>query len=167
MLQWVAQVKSVVAVDASNVVSGIQCERLVVVSPDDGETIIANHIHGVIDPHEGDWIMQVDDVRMPAVTAEALAAIDAARAAARAADKRPSAGRVVMWTSQAGGRTKTKTGTIMKVVPPNTHPRDALVGTAFSVDAGSLGRDHESYLVQVGHSKHLYWPLVSKLTVIG
>ncbi len=102
---------------------------------------------------------------------EDLAAIDAARAAARAADwvfdKCLHVGDDVIWTSQAGGRSKQKIGVVVKVVPPNTHPRDVLVGSDFSVDAGSLGRDHESYLVQVGRHKRLYWPLVSKLNKVS
>ncbi len=95
------------------------------------------------------------------ISDEIVAAIDEARAL----DKRPALGKTVEWTSQAGGRSKTKRGTVVAVVLPGGHPKD-YIGSGHTVDAGSLGRDHESYLVQVGRSKRLYWPLVSKLQVI-
>lgn len=68
----------------------------------------------------------------------------------------------VTWTSQAAGFEKTKTGTIVAVVPPMGNPRH-LVPEGMSLDASGLHREHESYLVRVGNSKRLYWPVVKRL----
>lgn len=72
-------------------------------------------------------------------------------------------GDTVTWTSQAGGNTKTKTGRVIAIVPANSNPRLALpLGFKLKSDALMM-RDHESYLIQVGKSKWLYWPLVKYL----
>jgi len=72
----------------------------------------------------------------------------------------------VVWTSQAGGHEKTKTGTVKAVVPawefPRVHTPD---GFSLRTDS-NFGLPHESYLVQVGRSKSLYWPLAKKLKSI-
>lgn len=72
----------------------------------------------------------------------------------------------VKWTSQSKGYVRTKEGWICASVPANVHPQNRLpVDHNFRGIPGGM-RDHESYLVKVGKSKRLYWPLVSKLEVI-
>lgn len=77
-----------------------------------------------------------------------------------------SVGDTVTWTSQAGGRSKTKTGEVVAVVP-HRRPLHSLQMADTSWKMSHLGiysmRDYESYLVQVGKSKRLYWPLVKYL----
>jgi len=116
---------------------------------------------------EGSWVAMNDAGAMwLAATAELVTMIDSARAAARAFENKPHLGQTVEWTSQAGGWTKTKRGTIVAIVPAGRKPSECLYGDHYRVDAyGSLGRNHESYLVQVGSSRRLYWPLVAKLQV--
>ena len=74
-------------------------------------------------------------------------------------------GTVVTWRSQAQGSAKTKVGTIIEVVPPDTRPategRPGLKGCGF-------GRNHISYVVEVAtgkqkQGKRHYWPVVSAL----
>lgn len=76
-------------------------------------------------------------------------------------------GDAVTWTSQAGGKSKTKTGRVVFIVPANIGLRQIVSRESkeYSVDHLGLfsGRDHESYLIQVGKSKRLYWPLVKYL----
>jgi len=68
----------------------------------------------------------------------------------------------VTWTSQAGGRSKTKQGIVVRVIEPFQLPGFNLPeGCTIKPTGGH--RDHESYLVQVGKSKWLYWPLVKYL----
>lgn len=74
-------------------------------------------------------------------------------------------GDTVTWTSQAGGNAKTKTGKVTWVIPAG-----CLAGSYQLVEQGfsthrcqGRERDHESYLIQVGKSKRLYWPLVKYL----
>lgn len=69
----------------------------------------------------------------------------------------------VTWSSQAGGNTAVKTGTIIEVVPSGAKPKTRVK------DAGSP-RDHESYVVAASHTdksgrtrKANYWPLVKNL----
>lgn len=71
----------------------------------------------------------------------------------------------VKWTSQAGGFTTSKTGTVIEVVPPGESPKTKVK------DAGGP-RDHESYVVKLtsynkgGVEKKksgIYWPLVRHL----
>lgn len=72
-------------------------------------------------------------------------------------------GDTVAWTSQAGGKSKEKTGKVVAVVPANQSPRlFAPTGLRLKTDALMM-RNHESYLIQVGKSKRLYWPLVKYL----
>lgn len=65
----------------------------------------------------------------------------------------------VVWNSQASGTSKTKSGTIIAVVPPNT----SLLSLGFKSLASKSGgaRDHESYVVFSDGKQ--YWPVVSKL----
>jgi len=77
-----------------------------------------------------------------------------------------SVGDTVTWTSQSGGRSKTKTGKVVVVVP-RRRPLHSLEMADTSWKMGHFAtygtRDHESYLVQVGRSNRLYWPLVKYL----
>lgn len=72
----------------------------------------------------------------------------------------------VSWTSHSGGYTKSKTGTVVAVIPPHAHiPYE----WKKRLDAPGLPRDHESYLVLVpGKTERsagkLYWPIVKKLS---
>lgn len=72
-------------------------------------------------------------------------------------------GDTVTWTSQAGGNAKTKTGKVKEVIPALNNP-EGWLDPGFTVHRGGVAvRDHESYLIQVGKSKRLYWPLVKHL----
>jgi hypothetical protein len=71
----------------------------------------------------------------------------------------------VTWTSQAGGVTTTKTGTVVEVVPAGQAPRT-------KVKSPGQPRGHESYVVSLEFydkgglarkKKGMYWPLVFKL----
>ena len=84
----------------------------------------------------------------------------------------------VSWESQAGGCTARKQGMVIAVVPPKGKPADVLpdyAGSKYrtSIDPRSLGnRPEESYVVLVpGKTSRamsmMYWPLVSKLQVVG
>ena len=77
------------------------------------------------------------------------------------------------WISQANGCTKEKRGTVVFVIPPHVTPYRAVSDlrekfNAAAVDARTLSRDHESYLVAVPAKKNgkprLYWPRVSSLS---
>lgn len=72
-------------------------------------------------------------------------------------------GDTVTWTSQAGGKSKTKTGEVIAIVPKLQRMGYSIPdGFRFNGWDGAT-RSHESYLVQVGKSKRLYWPLVKHL----
>lgn len=78
----------------------------------------------------------------------------------------------VTWSSQSGGFRKTKHGVVVAVVPAGEHPwgkgkgRDTIyVPEGFYLDTDGWCRDHESYLVQVGKSKKLYWPRAKHLAL--
>lgn len=74
-------------------------------------------------------------------------------------------GTTVTWTSQALGCTKTKTGTVVAVVPPREHPLP-FAPQGSKVDASGMPRPKESYLVKVEGRKALYWPHASRLKVV-
>ena len=67
----------------------------------------------------------------------------------------------VFWTSQAGGSSKAKAGKVVAVVPSHELPicpaGMRLKGVHY------ISRNHESYLVQVGRNRTLYWPLTKYL----
>jgi hypothetical protein len=68
-------------------------------------------------------------------------------------------GDYVIWTSQAGARSKTKTGIITQVVPPLGYPDPVAYPQLHA--SGGLCRREESYVVVVG--KKPYWPRVKHL----
>ena len=75
-------------------------------------------------------------------------------------------GDTVTWTSQAGGNAKTKTGKVVMAVPAKMMLSEILGGfwATWTIKDNLLReRNHESYLIQVGKSKRLYWPLVKYL----
>lgn len=73
-------------------------------------------------------------------------------------------GDTVKWTSQAGGFTKTKQGTVVAVVPAKCAPRTCVPEGPFKVDkCCGAPRDHESYLVRIGKRINLNWPVVTNL----
>lgn len=75
-------------------------------------------------------------------------------------------GDTVIWTSQANGNAKTKTGKILFIVPSaQSACKNGTLGEykGFTVTHLTGIRNHESYLIQVGKSKRLYWPLVKYL----
>lgn len=82
----------------------------------------------------------------------------------------------VEWTSSAAGTTKTKQGSVIAVLPEGGMPRDVIRLEEqrlykVMVDARSLYRNHESYLVSVptksGRGRpRLYWPRVSALKLV-
>ena len=84
-------------------------------------------------------------------------------------------GDLVTWSSQAGGYSKRKVGTVVSVVPKDTpvfqYNAIAMDDTgARGLDYPGLSRDHESYIVHVptktGSGKgKLYWPVVNKLAL--
>lgn len=71
-------------------------------------------------------------------------------------------GATVKWTSQAQGYERTKEGVVVAVVPAGERP-ESLVPAGSQLRLPGSPRAHESYLVQVGKSKTLYWPRVSAL----
>jgi hypothetical protein len=66
------------------------------------------------------------------------------------------------WESQAGGYRKSKVGCVVAVVPADVAPWHC-VPEGMHLDGPGMARNHESYLVQVGTSKKLYWPRLSAL----
>lgn len=71
-------------------------------------------------------------------------------------------GEKVRWSSQAQGRTKTKTGVVVRVLPPGHMPtREEVCGSGF-------GRPHESYIIEADkpRTQKYYWPRVSQLARI-
>jgi len=80
-------------------------------------------------------------------------------------EPRFKAGDEVMWTSQSQGYRAKKEGMIVAVVPAFASPNLCLPSGYSPNSSAGYGsrRDHESYLVQVGRSKRLYWPRVSAL----
>lgn len=73
-------------------------------------------------------------------------------------------GTQVRWTSCAASVWKTKTGTVVDVVPAGTTPDRCHTQLHRSSGCGSP-RNHESYVVKVtnGRSSKLYWPRVKAL----
>ena len=84
----------------------------------------------------------------------------------------------VTWTSQAGGSTKTKVGTVVAVIPGGPKSAHSAIsainrlakgGIHRSAFGGGWDRPHESYVVEVpqgtsGRAKPvLYWPVASAL----
>jgi len=77
-------------------------------------------------------------------------------------------GSIVKWTSQSGGHVTKKLGKVVAIVPvegsPYSQMPDGFRDNSYS--GYGIPRDHVSYLVQVGKSKRLYWPLVKNLEVV-
>lgn len=71
----------------------------------------------------------------------------------------------VVWTSQAAGRSKTKTGEVVAIVPEGTEVRDCVPDGMHMNDYG-MPRKDVSYLilVQRKRSTKLYWPVASNLS---
>lgn len=103
--------------------------------------------------------------------------------------KRPTfrVGDKVTWTSQSAASRKTKTGTVIRIVPENfniyresyldsiksDHEQSKVGKTTGELSTVALGggantRNHESYLVIVvdGKKAKLYWPLVTQLSKV-
>lgn len=76
----------------------------------------------------------------------------------------------VIWTSQAGGKSKTKQGIVYLTVPPDTalvELAECFVNQTFNVRADFASRrKHESYVIQIPGELRLYWPLVKYLKPI-
>lgn len=74
-------------------------------------------------------------------------------------------GDVVAWESQSLGYVTQKTGTVVAVVSPGREAVDCLPdGTKPRGTCGfGMPRQHESYLVRVGESCRIYWPVVKRL----
>lgn len=77
-------------------------------------------------------------------------------------------GEEVTWESQAGGRTTTKQGVIVEVVPALRSPSLGELRQYHAPHSVGNPRNHESYLVAVPNKSgrgrpHLYWPVVSLL----
>ena len=68
----------------------------------------------------------------------------------------------VYWKSQSYGTPKIKRGKVVAVVPERVHP-EVCIPEGLQLKRPGNARDHESYLVQVGKSINLYWPLVKYL----
>lgn len=75
----------------------------------------------------------------------------------------------VIWSSQAGGRLKEKVGEVVEVLPAGK----SILKSRFrhDLDASTLPRDEESYIVCVGPKPgsrakpKYYWPRVSALSL--
>ena len=76
----------------------------------------------------------------------------------------------VTWTSQAGGESKTKQGIVLIVVLAGRNLKEAITDEQWREFtypySFSSRRPHESYLIQVGKSKRLYWPPVKYLKLV-
>ncbi len=72
----------------------------------------------------------------------------------------------VKWTSQSNGHAKNKHGRVVAIVPKDTMLHQAIPNGFACRSRGSMNssRNHISFLVRVGRSTQLYWPLVSKLS---
>jgi hypothetical protein len=75
--------------------------------------------------------------------------------------KRFELGEIVSWRSQAQGFDKVKTGEVVEVLMPGMRPDRERFPDLYRGPGVGLGRDHISYVVQVGR-KH-YWPRVKHL----
>lgn len=74
-----------------------------------------------------------------------------------------SVGDKVVWSSQAGGRLKPKTGVVVAVVRAEDDPAKCLPpGTRLK--SPGRARDVRSYLVQIGSARDLYWPRTQHLS---
>lgn len=68
----------------------------------------------------------------------------------------------VSWTSQAGGRTKSKEGVVAQVVQAGTYPDREHFPALFRSSGVGLHRDHVSFVVLVGNKP--YWPRAGALS---
>jgi hypothetical protein len=68
----------------------------------------------------------------------------------------------VKWTSQSGGFRKEKLGKVVAVVPAAQKPQD-FIPEGFNFGNDGRPRPHESYLIQIGKRRKLYWPRVEYL----
>lgn len=68
----------------------------------------------------------------------------------------------VQWTSQSGGYTKAKMGTVEEVVPARGYPDRERFQRLYKGSGVGLARDHVSYVVWV-HGSGAYWPRANKL----
>lgn len=73
----------------------------------------------------------------------------------------------VTWTSQANANRRTKTGTIIAVVPAKEDPRK-YIPDSFPKDQGfGFSRNHESYIVLLERGRSvLFWPRVCHLKLV-
>jgi len=81
-------------------------------------------------------------------------------------DKGLSLGLEVSWSSQAGGYTKTKRGTIVAVILPGELPDRSRFLSLYKDSGVGSSRDHVSYVVAVEKGKgkpRFYWPRTSAL----
>lgn len=71
----------------------------------------------------------------------------------------------VTWTSQSKGYTTTKHGVVVAVVPAEKDAHNCIPFGYCCRSSCGFGspRRHESYLIRVGKSRRLYWPVVSIL----
>ena len=70
----------------------------------------------------------------------------------------------VKWESQSGGHTKQKVGIVISAVKPNQNQNNQCpFGYNNRRFVDSTPRDHRSYLVRIGRSCQLNWPLVKHL----
>lgn len=73
-------------------------------------------------------------------------------------------GDAVYWDSQSRGSWKEKAGTVVGIVPPGAAPEQFVPDSSYSIPVGhGQPRAEESYLVQVGKSRRLYWPRTGDL----
>ena len=76
-----------------------------------------------------------------------------------------SIGEQVVWSSQAQGHSKQKSGEVVAYVPPNERPCHVSFPDLYKSAGVGWGRSIESYVVRVG-TKH-YWPITKKLRRAG
>ena len=76
-----------------------------------------------------------------------------------------SIGEQVVWSSQAQGHSKQKSGEVVAYVPPNERPCHVSFPDLYKGASVGWGRSTESYVVRVG-TKH-YWPITKKLRRAG
>lgn len=78
-------------------------------------------------------------------------------------------GKTVEWTSQAGGHSKTKTGTVVQVVPAKGYPDRERFPNLYKGPGVGICRKEESYVVAVKTSKtgvRHYWPRQKTLKMV-
>lgn len=74
-------------------------------------------------------------------------------------------GDIVTWSSQSGGNTTTKIGTVVGVIPTGVRPSINDYPALYKSNKPGFQRDHESYIIEATNGK-TYWPRVVGLQLV-